>query len=105
MDNILSEFRSAVDAVECAVEIQKALKSENGALPETRRMVFRIGMNLGDVIVEGERIYGDGVNISARIEGLSDGGGICISKNVHDQVKNKLSFDYEYLAEHRVKNI
>ena len=104
-DNILSEFQSAVDAVECAVEIQQTLRNENRALPVNRRMVFRIGMNLGDVIVEGERIYGDGVNIAARIEGLAEGGGICVSKNIHDQVKNKLSFDYEYLGEHRVKNI
>ena len=104
-DNILSEFQSAVDAVECAVEIQQTLKNENRALYVNRRMVFRIGMNLGDVIVEGERIYGDGVNIAARIEGLAEGGGICVSKNIHDQVKNKLGFDYEYLGEHCVKNI
>ena len=104
-DNILAEFASAVDAVECAVEIQKELKAKNAELPENRRMEFRIGMNLGDVIEEGERIYGDGVNVAARIEGLAEGGGICISRNVYDQVKSKLSLDYEHLGEHTVKNI
>ncbi len=104
-DNILAEFASVVDAVECAVEIQKELKAKNEELPEDRWMEFRIGINLGDVIEEGERIYGDGVNIAARIEGLVEGAGICISRNVYDQVKNKLSLKYEYLGEHTVKNI
>ncbi len=103
--NLLAEFGSVVDAVESAVEIQKELKAKNAELPEDRRMEFRIGINLGDVIEEGERIYGDGVNIAARIEGLAEAGGICISRNVYDQVKNKLNLGYEFLGEHAVKNI
>ena len=104
-DNVLSEFVSIVDAVESAVEIQKQLKVRNTELDENRRMEFRIGINLGDVIEEGVRIYGDGVNIAARVEGLAEGGGICISGTAYDQVKNKLNLDYEYLGEHAVKNI
>jgi adenylate cyclase len=104
-DNMLAEFGSVVDAVRCAVEIQEELKARNAELPETRRMEFRIGVNLGDVIDEEGRIYGDGVNIAARVEGLAEGGGICISGTVHDQVKNKLALEYEYLGEHAVKNI
>ncbi len=77
-DNLLAEFSSVVDAVKCAVEIQQALKTKNAGLPEDRRMHFRIGVNLGDVIEEEDRIYGDGVNIAARLEGLAEGGGICI---------------------------
>jgi adenylate cyclase len=86
-DNVLAEFASVVDAVESAVEIQKELKAKNAERPENRRMEFRIGINLGDVVEEGERIYGDGVNIAARIEGLAEGGGICISRGEHS-VKN-----------------
>jgi adenylate cyclase len=104
-DNVLAEFASVVDAVESAVEIQKVLMSKNVDLPENRRMEFRIGINLGDVIEEGERIYGDGVNVAARVEGLAEGGGICISKTAFDQVKNKLNLGYENLGEHSVKNI
>jgi adenylate cyclase len=104
-DNLLAEFVSVVDAVRCAVEIQEELKAKNAELPENRRMEFRIGINLGDVIQEGERIYGDGVNIAARVEGLAEGGGICISGSAYDQVKNKLPLGYEYLGEHTVKNI
>jgi TolB-like protein/class 3 adenylate cyclase len=104
-DNILAEFGSVVDAVRGAVEIQKELKIRNTELPEDRRMEFRIGVNLGDVIHEEERIYGDGVNIAARIESLADGGGVCISGSAFDQVKNKLELGYEYLGEHSVKNI
>src|SRR2546422_2343536 len=78
-DNLLAEFASVVDAVQCAVEIQQELKVKNAELPAHRRMEFRIGINLGDVIVEGERIYGDGVNIAARVEGLAEPGGLCIS--------------------------
>lgn len=104
-DNLLAEFPSVVDAVESAVEIQKALKAKNSELPENRRMEFRIGINLGDVIEEGERIYGDGINVAARIESLAEGGGVCISRNVYDQVKNKLTLRYEYLGGHNVKNI
>ena len=104
-DNILSEFASVVDAVQCAVEIQKVLKAKNEGLPENRRMIFRIGVNLGDVIHEDDRIYGDGVNIAARIESLADGGGICISGTAYDQIENKLALGYNYFGEHSVKNI
>ena len=104
-DNILSEFPSVVDAVECAVKVQEELKARNAELPENRKMEFRIGVNLGDVIEDEDRIYGDGVNIAARVEGLAEGGGICVSGTAYDQVKNKLSLGYEYLGEHTVKNI
>jgi adenylate cyclase len=104
-DNVLAEFASVVDAVQCAVEIQKELKTRNAELPESRRMEFRIGVNLGDVIEDGEQILGDGVNIAARMESLADGGGICISGTVYDHIENKLSFGYEYLGEQTVKNI
>jgi len=104
-DNVLAEFSSVVDAVESAVEIQKELKAKNAELSEDRRMEFRIGINLGDVIEEGERIYGDGVNIAARIESLAEGGGICISGTAFDQVENKLELEFEYLGEQSVKNI
>jgi class 3 adenylate cyclase/pimeloyl-ACP methyl ester carboxylesterase len=104
-DNVLAEFGSVVDAVECAVEIQKELKTRNADLPENRRMEFRIGVNLGDVIEEGERIYGDGINVTARIQSLAEGGGICISGTAYDQVEGKLGLRYEYLGEQTVKNI
>jgi class 3 adenylate cyclase/pimeloyl-ACP methyl ester carboxylesterase len=104
-DNLLAEFTSVVEAVQCGVIIQKELKLKNAELPEHRIMEFRIGINLGDVIVEGERIYGDGVNIAARMEGLAEGGGICISGTAYDQVENKIGLSYEYLGEHTVKNI
>jgi adenylate cyclase len=104
-DNLLAEFASVVDAVRCAVEIQHALKEKNTELPENRRMQFRIGINLGDVIVEGERLYGDGVNIAARLESLAVPGGICISGTVYDQVETKLALHYDYQGEQTVKNI
>jgi adenylate cyclase len=104
-DNLLAEFSSVVDAVRCAVEIQEELRVRNAELPENRRMHFRIGINLGDVVQEEERIYGDGINIAARVEGLAEGGGICISGTVYDSIKNKLSLTYESLGEHTVKNI
>src|SRR5512132_86557 len=104
-DNLLAEFASVVDAVRCAVEIQHALKVKNGELPEHCQMRFRIGINLGDVIVEGERLYGDGVNIAARMESLAEPGGICLAGIVHDQVENKLALTYEYQGEQTVKNI
>src|SRR5229473_8386002 len=90
-DNLLAEFASAVDAVRCAVEVQHELKVRNAELPDQCKMEFRIGLNVGDVIVEGERIYGDGVNIAARLEGLAEPGGLCISGVVYDQVENKLT--------------
>lgn len=104
-DNLLAEYASVVDAVNCAATIQQKLAELNAGLPEKRKMQFRIGVNLGDVVEEGDRIYGDGVNIAARIEGLAVGGGICISGTAYDQVKSKLVFGYEYTGEHTVKNI
>jgi adenylate cyclase len=104
-DNVLAEFSSVVNAVQCAVEIQKELGVQNAELPENRKMEFRIGVNLGDVIEEGETIYGDGVNIAARLESLAEGGGICISGSAFEQVENKLVLGYEYLGEQTVKNI
>ena len=104
-DNVLAEFGSVVDAVRCAVMIQKELKARNADLPENRRMEFRIGVNLGDVIEDGEQILGDGVNIAARLESLSEAGGICISGTVYDQIENKLDLKYDYLGEQNVKNI
>jgi adenylate cyclase len=104
-DNLLAEFASVVDAVRCAVEMQHELTVKNAELPEHRQMRFRIGINLGDVIVEGERLYGDGVNIAARMESLAEPGGICIAGTVHDHVENKLALSYEDLGEQAVKNI
>ncbi len=104
-DNVLAEFASVVDAVECAVGIQKELKARNAELPENRRMEFRMGVNLGDVVEDGEQILGDGVNIAARLESLSEAGGICISGKAYDEVKNKLPLGYKYLGEQAVKNI
>jgi adenylate cyclase len=104
-DNVLADFASVVDAVECAAEIQKELKTRNAELPENRRMEFRIGVNLGDVIEDGEQILGDGVNIAARLESLSEAGGICISGTAFDQVRNKVDLGYKYLGEQTVKNI
>jgi len=104
-DNLLAEFGSVVDAVQCAVVIQTTLRAENTNLPQDRRMEFRIGINLGDVMVEGARIYGDGVNIAARVEGLAEPGGICISGPVYDQVKGKVSVNFEELGLQQVKNI
>jgi len=104
-DNLLAEFPSAVDSVNCAVEIQRELFKQNAKLPENRRMRFRMGLNLGDVVEKGERIYGDGVNIAARMESLSDRGGICISGTVYNQVKHKLDLKYNYLGEQKVENI
>ncbi|MBI5966259.1 MAG: adenylate/guanylate cyclase domain-containing protein, partial [Deltaproteobacteria bacterium] len=104
-DSVLAEFASVVDAVQCGVEIQQVLRAKNAMLPETRRMEFRIGINLGDVIEEGDSIYGDGVNIAARLEGLAEPGGICISESAYQQIENKLPLRYDYLGEHAVKNI
>jgi adenylate cyclase len=104
-DSVLAEFASVVDAVQCAVEIQQVLRAKNAMLPETRRMEFRIGINLGDVIEEGDSIYGEGVNIAARLESLAEAGGICISGSAYDQIESKLPLRYDYLGEHQVKNI
>ena len=104
-DNILTDFTSVVDAVNCAVEIQQDLAERNAKLPDNRQMQFRIGVNLGDVIEDDGRIYGDGVNIAARVEGLAEAGGVCISGSVYDQVENKLDFKCDYMGEQAVKNI
>src|SRR5262249_37317603 len=104
-DNLLAEFASAVDAMQGAVEIQRELRAKNADLPDARKMEYRIGINVGDVVVEGVRLYGDGVNIAARLEGLAAAGGICIAGTVYDQVKTKLPLHYEYLGEQAVKNI
>jgi len=104
-DNILAEFSSVVDAVKSAVKIQSELTERNAELPMEQRMQFRIGVNLGDVVDEESRIYGDGVNIAARMESMAEAGGICISDRAYDQVENKLALKYEDLGEHQVKNI
>jgi adenylate cyclase len=104
-DSVLAEFASVVEAVNCGVEIQRALKGENANLSPRRRMEFRVGVNLGDVMVDGEQIYGDGVNVAARLEGLADPGEICISGTVYEQVRDKLPFGYEDRGEQTVKNI
>jgi adenylate cyclase len=104
-DNLLAEFPGAVPAVECAAEIQEALSVRNAELPAGRRLEFRIGVNLGEVIPEGESIYGDAVNIASRLEGLADAGGVCVSGAVHDQVVRALPMTWESLGQQRVKNI
>ncbi|MEJ2286379.1 MAG: adenylate/guanylate cyclase domain-containing protein [Desulfobacterales bacterium] len=104
-DNLLAEFASAVEALDCAVAIQEKLATENQALEDHRRMEFRIGINVGDVISQGDRLYGDGVNIAARLEGLSDAGGICISGTVYDQISNKTGLPFDFIGSRQVKNI
>jgi TolB-like protein len=104
-DNLLAEFASIVDATECAVKIQRKLKTKNADLPDNYRMEFRIGINLGDVVEKADRIYGDGVNIAARVESMAEPGGICISGAAYDHVENKLELEYKNLGEHTVKNI
>ena len=104
-DNLLAEFGSIVQAVESAVEVQRTLHQKNHEVPEIRRMEFRIGINIGDVVVEGDRLYGDGVNVAARLEALAEGGGICISGDTYRLVEPKLSLTYEDLGEQRLKNI
>jgi TolB-like protein/tetratricopeptide (TPR) repeat protein len=104
-DGVLIEFASAVDAVDCAVEIQKRFAEANKSLPEARRIVLRIGINLGDIIVEGGDLYGDGVNVAARLEALAEPGSICVSRNVYDQVKRKLECGFDELGPQAVKNI
>ena len=104
-DSLLAEFASVVDAVQCVVEIQNELKARNEELPEESRMLFRMGINLGDVIEEEGNIYGDGVNVATRLQSMAEGGGICISRSVHDHVKNKLSVGYRSLGAHSFKNI
>jgi TolB-like protein/class 3 adenylate cyclase/Tfp pilus assembly protein PilF len=104
-DGMLAEFPSVVDAVRCAVELQRVMIDREAGVPEDRRIRFRIGINLGDVIVEDDDIFGDGVNVAARLEGLAEPGGICISRMVRDQIRDKLDFAIEDLGEQSVKNI
>jgi len=104
-DGILAEFSSVVNAVECAVSIQRAMAERNGAVEPARRMQFRIGINLGDVIYDSERIFGDGINIAARLEGIAEPGGICVSAKVRDEIDGKMNFAYEDLGDRQLKNI
>ena len=104
-DAVIAEFSSVVEAVQCAVEMQQELSGHNDGLPEAQRMIFRIGINLGDVMLEGDDVYGDGVNIAARLQELAEPGGILISGPVYDQVHNKLSIGFERLGEQRLKNV
>src|SRR6476620_2694736 len=104
-DGALVAFASVVDALECAVAIQLAMGKRNAAKPEDRRIVFRIGINVGDIIIEGDDIYGDGVNVAARLESLAEPGGICISSSVREQVLNKVPISFADLGEQTVKNI
>ena len=104
-DNMLAEFRSVVDGVECAVKIQEELRTMNAERPENRKMQFRIGINVGDVIKDEGRIYGNGINVAARIESLAESGGICVSRSVYDQTKSGINIDYECIGKQRLKNI
>ncbi len=104
-DSVIAEFASPVEAVRCAVEIQQEIEARNANLPEDRRMHFRIGINLGDVMAEGDNLLGDGVNVAARLEGLAKAGGVCISGTVFDHVRNKVGLKFENLGERQVKNI
>src|SRR3954453_23591094 len=104
-DGMLAEFASVVDAVRCAVEIQRGMAERERDVPDERRIAFRIGINLGDVIAEEHDIFGDGVNVAARLEALAESGGICISRTVHDQIREKLAYAFEDMGEQSVKNI
>src|SRR5215469_1916773 len=104
-DGLLAEFPSVVDAVRCAVEVQRAMVDREPDVPEERRIRFRIGVNLGDVIVEDHDIFGDGINVAARLEALAEPGGLCISRMVHDQIRDKLPYSFEDLGGQSVKNI
>jgi adenylate cyclase len=104
-DSVLADFSSVVDALSCAVDMQRASRAANDPIPPDRRLELRIGVNLGDVIVDGDDIFGDGVNIAARLEALAQPGTVCISQTVYDHVRNKLDLDYRPLGSHRVKNI
>jgi adenylate cyclase len=104
-DGMLVEFPNVVDAIRCAAEIQRGMVDRNANTPEDKRITFRIGVNLGDVIIDGDDIYGDGVNIAARLEALAEPGGICISRVVRDQIRDKLPYPFEDMGEQTVKNI
>jgi adenylate cyclase len=104
-DGILIEFASVVDAVRFAVDVQRGMVERNTEVPADRRIEFRVGINIGDVIIEGDDIFGDGVNVAARLEALAEPGGICVSRVVRDQVRDKLDFSFEDLGDQSVKNI
>jgi adenylate cyclase len=104
-DSVIAEFASAVEAIEAAVEIQRETLRRNERVPPDKRFFFRIGINIGDIMVEGDNLFGDGVNVAARVQALAKPGGICVSRNVYNQVKNKVPVAFEDLGEHRVKNI
>ena len=104
-DGALVEFASVVDAVRCAVEVQQSIAVRNADLEPEQRIEFRIGINLGDVIIDGDDIYGDGVNVAARLEGLAEPGGVCVSDVVHQMVRGRLDLAFEDLGEQQVKNI
>src|SRR6202158_6494528 len=104
-DGMLVEFASVVDGVRCAAEIQRAMIDRNADVPDDMRITFRIGINLGDIIVEDDDIFGDGVNVAARLEALAEPGGICVSRGVRDPVRDNLGFTFETMGEQTVKNI
>ena len=104
-DAVLAEFASAVEAVRCATEVQAALRTRNEQLPPARQVKFRLGINLGDVMVDGDDLLGDGVNVAARLQAAAEPGGICISGSVYDQIRNKLSLSFKSLGEQSFKNI
>src|ERR1700759_1165800 len=104
-DGVLLEFPSVVDAVECAVAVQAVMAERNQGVPVDGRMLFRIGINLGDILIEGDDILGDGVNVAARLEGIAEPGGICISSSAYEQVRNKVSLHFTDLGEQNLKNI
>src|SRR6185312_9381084 len=104
-DGLLLEFPSVVDAVECAVAAQTVMAERNQGVPQDQRMLFRIGINLGDILIEGDDILGDGVNVAARLEGIAQPGGICISASAYDQVRGKVAVDFTDLDELTLKNI
>src|SRR5262249_19512931 len=104
-DGVLLEFTSVVDAVECAVAVQAVVAERNQGVPENRRMLFRIGINLGDILIEGDDILGDGVNVAARLEGIAEPGGICVSSSAYEQVRGKVPVEFTDLGEQTLKNI
>src|SRR5271165_4588432 len=104
-DGLLLEFPSVVAAVECAILIQKTMADENAALPDAKRILYRIGVNLGDVLIEGDDIVGDGVNVAARLEGICEPGGVCVSGAAHDHVRGRVDANFADLGERQLKNI
>ena len=104
-DGVLLEFPSVVDAVECAVAVQAVMAQRNEGIPQDRRMLFRIGINLGDILIEGDDILGDGVNVAARLEGIAEPGGMCVSSSAYEQVRGKIPVEFADLGEQNLKNI